>query len=114
MVATQPWMMDKENRQDKRYTCEAIIKWSYFNKKNCHFAKVKNVSINGLYFESLQPVHPASTIIIRTEDFSSRNVTAKDDIYLRTICVADVKWSEEFFGNHTCYYGIGVRFNNQT
>jgi hypothetical protein len=114
MAVTEAWMMDKENRQDERYACEAAVKWSYFNKRDCHFAKVKNVSLNGLYLESHHPVHPASTIIIRKENCSPHSLTTKDDLYLRTICVADVKWCEEFYGNHTHYYGIGVKFNNQT
>lgn len=114
MIAIKAETKDKEKRQEQRYNCDAIIKWSYFNRRDFYIAEVKNLSTSGLYFVSSHPVLPSSTLVIRTENFNPNHSKTKDHIFLRTIYVADIKWCQEFVKNNLHYYGVGVRFNNQT
>ena len=114
MIAIKAEIEDKEKRQNERYKCAATIKWSYFNRRDFHIAEVKNLSTNGLCFVSSHPVLPASTLVIRTENFNPHNSKTKNNIFLRTIYVADIKWCQEYKENNSYYYGVGVRFNNQT
>jgi len=114
MIAIKAETKDKEKRQEQRYNCDAIIKWSYFNRRDFYIAEVKNLSTSGLYFVSSHPVLPSSTLVIRTENFNPNHSKTKDHIFLRTIYVADIKWCQEFVKNNSYYYGVGVRFNTQT
>lgn len=112
MVAESEKMIaDPEKRLFKRYNCESTIKWSYFNMQNCYPAYAMNFSKTGLYFESTRAVDPGNTILIRTEEFPAKNSDSKGQAYLRTICLAEVKWCRELEGTSATLYGIGAKYH---
>ena len=100
-----------EKRLSKRYNCASTIKWSHFNTQNCYPASAMNFSKTGLYFESTRAVDPGSTILIRTEEFPSENSNSDGQAYLRTICLAEVKWCRELEGTSVTLYGVGAKYH---
>jgi hypothetical protein len=109
MLANKALAADKEKRMYERYNCEAIIKWSYFNKDKFFDAKIFNFSRNGIYFETSFEVKPRTTIFIRLETFLSKNMRLDDHECLRTVALCEVKWCNELSADGVSYFGVGVR-----
>jgi len=114
MIADQSVARGVEKRLTKRYDCNTMIKWSYFNTKQhnpCTSAKAKNFGENGLYFESDHDVLPGSTILIKREYVNPDNQNFANHICLPTTCVAEVKWCKELIETAESQYGVGVKYH---
>ena len=99
-----------EKRDDERCSCEAIIKWSYFNE-NTHFdAKILNFSRRGIYLMAEQAIKPGTTIFVRLEILLSDTWGSSNHGWLRTISLGEVKWCKALAINGADHYGIGVRY----
>ena len=108
MIANTALISDRR-RLEKRFDCEAKIKWSYFNKSRFFDAKILNCSPNGNYFETPHEIRPGATIIIRIKTLLSKNMRSVEPFCLRTVSLAEVKWCKESFKDGDSYSGVGVR-----
>ena len=109
MIANKALAADKEKRMDERYDCEAIIKWSYFNKDRFFNAKILNFSRNGIYVETSHEIKPRTTIFIRVESLLSENTKFNDQGCLSSIFLGEVKWCNELSIGGMSYYRVGLR-----
>ena len=108
MTANKTLVTDAR-RMEKRYDCEAKIKWSYFNKDRFFDAKILNCSQNGTYFETPHEIKPGVTILIRVENLISKNMRSDEHLCLRTVSLADVKWCRDSSKDGNSYFGVGTR-----
>jgi len=108
MAANKAFVTDRR-RVEKRYACEAKIKWSYFNTIKLFEANILNCSPNGIYFETLHEIKTGATVLIRIENFESKNMMPDATHCLRTISLASVKWCKESFNDGDRYFRAGVR-----
>ena len=108
MAANKALETDKR-RMEKRYDCEAKIKWFYFNKDRFFDAKILNCSPNGTYFETPHEIKPGATILIRVVNLISKNMRSDDHLCLRTVSLADVKWCRNSSKEGKSYFGVGAR-----
>jgi hypothetical protein len=108
MTATTALISDKR-RFEKRFNCEAKIKWSYFNKGSFFDAKILNCSPNGNYFETPHEIKPGATILIRLETLLSKIIRSDDPLCLRTVYLAEVKWCKKSSEKGDYYFGVGVK-----
>jgi hypothetical protein len=106
-----------EKRIERRQACEAMIKWTQFNRIAFNYgqeiyyhAKVLNFSKSGLYFETEYPLKPGMTILFRIEVSCCKASNLEDCECLRTISLADVKWCRDLVKNGESYFGIGARY----
>jgi len=109
MTANKALAADKEKRMHERYNCEAITKWSYFNKETFFEAKIYNFSRNGIYFETAHEVKPGTIVFVRLEALLSKNMRLDDHECLRTVTLGEVKWCNELPADGVSYFGVGVR-----
>ena len=108
MIANTALISDTR-RLEKRFDCEAKIKWSYFNKSRFFDAKILNFSPNGNYFETPHELKPGATILIRFENLHSKMIRPDDPLCFRTVYLAEVKWCKKSFENGDSNFGVGVR-----
>jgi len=108
MIANTALISDGR-RLEKRFDCEAKVKWSYFNKGRYFDARILNCSPNGNYFETPHEIKPGATILIRVETFLSKIFRFDDPLCLRTVYLAEVKWCKKSSENGGSYFGVGVR-----
>jgi len=108
-MAAKKAFVTNRRRMEKRYACEAKIKWSYFNTVKSFDAKTLNCSPNGIYFETPNEVKSGTTIVIRTESFLSKNAGSNELNCLRTVSLAEVKWCRELSNDGDRYFEAGVR-----
>jgi len=108
MVANKAFLPD-ERRLERRYECEAKIKWSYFITGGLFDAKTLNCSPNGIYFETPNEVKSGTTIQIRIETLLSKNTRSDEPNCLRSVSLAEVKWCRESSNDGDRYFGVGVR-----
>lgn len=108
MIANTALISD-ERRSEKRYHCEAKIRWSYFNQGGFYVAKIINCSTNGNYFETPHEIKPGSTILILLENLLSKIIIFDDPFCLRAVSLAEVKWCKELSKDGNSYFGVGVR-----
>ena len=99
-----------EKRADVRHDCEAIIKWSYFNKDTYFKAKLLNFSSGGVYIETVHDINPHATIFIQVEMVLSSKFNFLDYERLRYVSLGEVKWRIDISENDQSYYGVGVRY----
>jgi len=106
-----------EKRKNRRHDCDAIIKWTQFNRTTFNDgqdtfypARVLNFSESGLYFKSESPLKPGTTILYRLEASGCGALDSEGYECLRTISLAEVKWCQDFFEDGASYFGIGVRY----
>ena len=98
-----------EKRAYQRYNCEALIKWSYFNKDRLFDAKIINISKDGFSFETSSEINPHSTIFTRLENLFSKNMSLSELECLRTISIGEVRWCQELSKDGLRYYVVGVK-----
>ena len=99
-----------EKRAHIRHNCEAVIKWSYFNKKTCFDAKLLNFSENGIYIETSHDLKPGTTIFLQMNiDYSFKSYSPAHP-RPRSISLGEVKWRTDLSGSDQSCYGIGVRY----
>jgi hypothetical protein len=99
-----------EKRADVRHDCEAIIKWSYFNKDKYFKAKLLNFSRGGVYIETAHDIKPQATIFMQVEMVLSSNINSLDYERLRYVSLGEVKWCIDLSGNAQTYYGVGLQY----
>lgn len=109
MIANKALVADKEKRMHERHHCEAITKWSYFNKEKFFEAKIFNFSRNGIYFETPHELKPGAIVFVRLETLLSKNMSLDDHECLRTITLGEVKWCKELSADGANYFGVGIR-----
>ena len=112
MTTNKAFAAEKEKRMHERYNCEAIIKWSYFNKDKFFKARVINCSRNGISFETSHAIREGTTIYIRTETLLSKNMRLNELECLRTVSLGEVKWCNERSEDGASYYQAGVRHHD--
>ena len=100
----------EEKRMDKRFQCEALINWSYFNEDRSFDARIFNFSRNGVYIETRDRIRPNTTILIRLEALITDGMMLSGKESLRIVSLGDVKWCSELSKEHSIYYGSGVRY----
>jgi hypothetical protein len=98
-----------EKRAYQRYNCEALIKWSYFNKDRLFDAKIVNFSKGGFSFETSFEIRQHATIFTRLENLFTKNMSLSEHECLRTISIGEVRWCQELFKDGLSYYVAGVR-----
>jgi hypothetical protein len=109
MDTTQMIDLD-EKRLDARYDCEAIIKWSYFNKETYFDAKILNFSRSGIYIQTAHDIKPGTTIFIKLEILLSNNVNSLNHECLHTVSLGEVRWCIDLSGSDKSCYGVGLRY----
>jgi hypothetical protein len=100
-----------EKRDDARHACEAIIKWSYFNKDKYFRAKLLNFSRGGVYFETAEEIKAGATIYMQLEIVVSSRINSLDYDCLRYVSLGEVKWCIDLSKNDQSQYGVGVRYS---
>jgi len=123
-------MEKKERRKNKRCDQDTGIAYSFFNQTAQHAAVARNYSRSGMYFESVRPLTPGATIVIRTigcntahdssasriervpEPYYCKDSTPKSEICqeIKTHVVAEVKRCENCKDLNREHYGIGVHY----
>ena len=110
MIATNSALISDQRRLEKRFDCEAKIKWSYFNKGRYYDAKILNCSPNGNYFETSHEIKPGTTILIRLDThLAKKNIRSDHPLCLRTVYLAEVKWCKNSSESGDAYFRVGVR-----
>jgi len=110
-------LKDTEKRTDRRYDCDAEIKWTHFNRTtfNCgkeifYRARVLNFSKSGLYFETECPFKQGTIILFRLEASRCGASDSEDCECLRTISLVEIKWCQDLLKNSESYFGIGASY----
>ena len=109
MTANKALAEHSEKRASQRYNCEALIKWSYFNKDRLFDAKIVNFSKDGFSFETSFEIRPHATIFTRLENLFTKNISLSEQECLRTVSIGEVRWCQELFRDGLSYYSVGVR-----
>ena len=109
MTANKALAEHAEKRAYQRYNCEALIKWSYFNKDRLFDAKIVNFSKDGFSFETSSEIKPHATIFTRLENLFTKNMSLSEHECLRTVSIGEVRWRQELSKDGLRYYGVGVR-----
>ena len=109
MTANNALAGNAEKRAYQRYYCEALIKWSYFNKDRLFNAKIVNFSKGGFSFKTYSDVRPHATIFTRLEKLFTKNMSLHKQECLRTVSIGNVRWCQELFEDGQKYYVVGVR-----
>ena len=106
-----------EQRTDRRYACNARIKWTQLNRVASTYgdevfygARVLNFSKSGLYFETGHPLKPGITILFRLEGTCGGVSHLEDGECLRMISLAEVKWCRDMVSKGESFFGIGARY----
>ena len=110
MTTNSVYTNQNEKRMYERYRCEARINRSYFNKNRSYRATLLNVGRNGVYFETDKEIEPNTTILLRLEAILGDHRLLSEKNCLRTIALADVKWSKKISNENSVYYGAGARY----
>jgi hypothetical protein len=98
-----------EKRAYQRYNCEALIKWSYFNKDRLFDAKIVNFSKDGFSFETSSEISPNATIFTQLENLFTKNMSLSELECLRTVSIGEVRWCQKISKDGLGYYAVGVR-----
>ena len=108
---------DTEKRTPRRHGCDAIIKWTYFNRTTFNYvheifyrARALNFSKSGLYFETTYSLKPGTILLFRSEAFGKKWPDFEGYECLRSISLVEIKWCQEFLRNGESYFGIGARY----
>ena len=109
MTANKALAEHAEKRAHQRYNCEALIKWSYFNKDRIFDAKIVNFSKNGFSFETSFEIRPHATVFTRLKNLLTKNMTLSEHECLRTVSIGEVRWCQELSKEGQIYYVVGVR-----
>ena len=109
MTANKELAEHAERRVYQRYNCEALIKWSYFNKGRLFDAKIVNFSEDGFSFETYSEIRPHATIFTRLENLFTKDMSLSEMENLRTVSIGEVKWRQELSKDGLRYYLVGVR-----
>ena len=106
-----------EKRTERRHACEAMIKWTQFNRIAFHYgheiyyhARVLNFSKSGLYFETTDSLKPGTILLFRLEASRCGASDSEDYECLRTISLVEIKWCQDLHQNGESYFGIGARY----
>jgi hypothetical protein len=98
-----------EKRAYQRYKCEALIKWSYFNKDRQFDARIVNFSTDGFSFETYSEISPHATIFTQLENLFTKNMSLSEQECLRTVSIGEVRWCRELSKDGLRCYVVGVR-----
>ena len=109
MTANKALAERAEKRAYQRYDCEALIKWSYFNKDRQFDAKIVNFSKEGFSFETSFEIRPHATIFTRLENLFTKNMSLSEHECLRIVSIGEVRWCQELSKDGLSYYVVGVR-----
>ena len=109
MTANKVLAEHAEKRAYQRYNCEALIKWSYFNKDRFFDGKIVNFSKDGFSFETSFEIRPHATIFTRLENLFTKNMSLSEHECLRTVSIGEVRWCQELSKEGQIYYVVGVR-----
>jgi hypothetical protein len=109
MAANKALAEHAEKRAYQRYNCEALIKWSYFNKDRLFDAKIVNFSKDGFSFETSFEIRPHATIFTRLENLFTKNMSLSEHECLRIVSIGEVRWCQELSKEGQIYYVVGVR-----
>jgi len=108
---------DTEKRIDRRYDCDAKIKWTHFNRTTFNYgqeifyrARVLNFSKSGLYFETTDSLKPGTILLFRLEASRCGASDSEDYECLRTISLVEIKWCQDLHQNGESYFGIGASY----
>jgi hypothetical protein len=96
-----------DKRANVRHACEAIIRWSYFNKEKYFIGKIFNFSRGGVYIETAYEIKPGSTIYIQLDKIISCNFNFLDPERPRLVSLGEVVWHANM--DLSCY-GAGVKY----
>ena len=109
-MASEKFIVLRDNRDDKRLDCEASISYSAFNKHEIFEGTILNFSKSGMYFESDTITKEGTTIYFR---LTNCTVFPHDpDLCegLRNASLAEVRWWREVKNRGKPCFGIGVKY----
>jgi hypothetical protein len=90
MTANKELAEHAERRAYQRHNCEALIKWSYFNKGRLFDAKSVNFREDGFSFETFSKIRPHATIFTRLENLFTKDMSSSILKNLRTVSIGEV------------------------
>jgi hypothetical protein len=99
-----------EKRAAIRHQSETLIFCSFLNSRgSCHSidGKLKNFCADGLCVELRTYLKPGTVLVVRTRG-SSGSSSAEDE--LRSLAIAEVKWSAPIPTGGEGYYATGLRY----
>ncbi len=99
-----------EKRRHVRHSCDAVIKWSLFNKATFFEATLLNFSENGVYFETAHDLKPGTTLFLDMKMVSSDKMHFKDHKCPRMVSLGEVKWCVDLSGEIQPNFGVGVSY----
>jgi hypothetical protein len=93
-----------------RHNCEALIRWSQFNKTVFFDATLLNFSENGIYFETAHDLKPGTTIFLDMKRVSPSRFNCMDHERPRLVSLGEVKWRIDLSGKTQSNFGYGVSY----
>ena len=99
-----------EKRKERRHKCDALIKFSYFNRENHFEARLINFSEGGVYLETDHDLKPGCTIFLKLFRIDSKKSQSMKNDYPRSVSLGEVKWRIDLSEGDRVCYGVGVRY----
>ena len=101
---------DSEKRANERQSFSTPIVFSYFNKELFFDAETLNHCDRGLCFKSDVRLKPGATVYINVKKFSLNGPCTSNCNGLRSVTLAEIKWSREIPDPPVHSYEIGVKY----
>ena len=99
-----------EKRANERQGFAAPIVFSYFNKEQCFEAQTLNHCDRGLCFKSDVCPKPGATVYINVKKFPIDDSCNSNCNGLRSVTLAEIKWSRAIPDPMVHSYEIGVKY----
>jgi hypothetical protein len=101
--------LQKINKCD-HHPHETTVRFTYFNQKDSHAAKLLGVSDRGISFNSKTPIKAGTTILVKLENLSSNTCKEIEMRGLKTIALVETRWCREIGDQYHSEYEIGAKF----
>jgi hypothetical protein len=87
-----------EQRNGRRFPCQARVSWSYFNQAESHAAAMLNFSLEGVALEANRPLVNGSSVVMRLEANAEKCqpdcIDSTECPWVRSMVLGQVKWCE--------------------
>ena len=101
---------DSEKRANERQSFSTPIVFSYFNKEPRFEAQTLNHCDRGLCFKTDVRLKPGATVYIKVKEFPLNGPCTSNCDGLRSVTLAEIKWSREIPDPTVHSYEIGVNY----
>jgi hypothetical protein len=102
-----------ENRASSRHDAESSIVCSYLSSRNFSEAcngKMKNYCDSGMYAELPTDFKIGTILVVRSTSSPSDDARFEIEEGVRSISLAEVKWSRKISSDGLLLYGTGFRY----